>query len=206
MTRCVIDSDGLFVEEQYFDDGRQSIEAAVPEVGEHQAAKWTGSGWEILPDYRGCLVYTKHGEQVWSQPGDLPDGVSLEPKVAANLAAAKAAKLAEINVAAQSFVDGVAASSKVPDFEVATWPLQATEAQAWAANPATETPVLAQIAAARGLDLDKLRTAALKKSQAYTALTASVAGQRQALVDKLDKAKTTAAVEKITVNYTYEAV
>ena len=30
MTRCVIDSDGLFVEEQYFDDGRQSIEAELP--------------------------------------------------------------------------------------------------------------------------------------------------------------------------------
>lgn len=131
----------------------------------------------------------------------------LSPEAKAQqLADAVAAKLAEINAAAEAFVNRAAELDKVPSFEVATWPLQATEAQAWAADPAAETPVLAQIAAARGLDLDKLRAAALKKSQAYTALSAAVAGQRQALVDKLDKAKTVAAVEKITVNYTYEAV
>ena len=32
MTRCVIDQDGLFVEEQYFDDGRASIEAEMPDL------------------------------------------------------------------------------------------------------------------------------------------------------------------------------
>ena len=85
MTRCVIDSDGLFVEEQYFDDGRQSIEAEVPPLKENQAARWTGESWEIIPDYRGVLVFTKDGEQIWQQIGSLPDGVSLTPPESANI-------------------------------------------------------------------------------------------------------------------------
>ncbi|MFC3873802.1 hypothetical protein [Neisseria musculi] len=118
------------------------------------------------------------------------------------MASAKAAKLAEINAAAETFVSRAAELDKVPAFEVATWPLQAAEAQAWAANSEADTPVLAGIAAARGLDLDKLRAAALKKSKAYAALSAAVAGQRQALADKLDKAKTLKAVEAVAVSYT----
>lgn len=206
------------------------IDAAPPEARDGHAAKWNGSAWEYLPDLRGQTAYrTSDGAAVTvEQAGALSDGLTLEPRPseahewqngawtenperAAELKAqaleqAKAAKLAEINAAAETFVNRAAELDKVPDFEVATWPLQATEAQAWAANPEADTPVLAAIAAARGLDLDKLRAAALRKSQAYTALTAHVAGQRQALADKLDKAKTAAAVEKIAVHYTLEAV
>lgn len=134
----------------------------------------------------------------------LVDGLWVLPETAKTqqLADAKAAKLAEINAAAETFVNRAAELDKVPAFEVATWPIQAAEAQAWAANPEADTPVLAGIAAARGLDLDKLRAAALKKSQAYAALSAAVAGQRQALADRLDKAKTLKAVEAVSVSYT----
>ncbi|WP_232507409.1 hypothetical protein [Neisseria weixii] len=129
-----------------------------------------------------------------------------KPERAAELKAqelerAKAAKLAEINRAAQAFVARAAELDKTPEFEVATWPLQAAEAQAWSRDKAASTPVLAITAAARGLDLDKLRAAALRKADAYTALTAHVAGQRQALADKLEKAKTARAVEAIAVSY-----
>lgn len=86
MTRCVIDSDGLFVEEQYFDDGRQSIEAEVPPLQENQAARWTGKSWEILPDFRGEVVFTKDGAKVWKEIGSLPEGISLTPVETANLA------------------------------------------------------------------------------------------------------------------------
>ena len=74
MTRCVIDHDGLFVEEQYFDDGRQSIEAEVPSLKPNQAAKWNGKGWEIVADYRGCIVIIGNTDCVWDKLGDLPDG------------------------------------------------------------------------------------------------------------------------------------
>nr|DAF01926.1 MAG TPA: hypothetical protein [Caudoviricetes sp.] len=201
MTRCVIDSDGLFVEEQYFDDGRQSIEAEVPPLKENLAARWTGESWEILPDFRGEVVFTKDGEKVWKDIGSLPDGVSLTPLETANLADLKAAMLTNLNAAAQHFVDTHSGASQVPDFELATWPLQSTEAQAWAADKSAATPILDGIAAARGLDKDKLKAAALKKSMAYSALSAIVAGQRQAIQDQIEAAKTKSALDKIKIEF-----
>lgn len=201
MTRCVIDHDGLFVEEQYFDDGRQSIEAKVPKLQENQAARWTGESWEILPDYRGKIVFTKDGEEVWKVIGSLPDRVSLTPLETANLADLKAALLTNLNAAAQNFVDAHSGASQVPDFELATWPLQSTEAQAWAADKSAATPILDGIAAARGLDKDKLKAAALKKSLAYSALSAIVAGQRQAIQDQIEAAKTKSALDKIKIEF-----
>lgn len=201
MTRCVIDHDGLFVEEQYFDDARQSIEAEVPKLQENQAARWTGESWEILPDFRGEVVFTKGGEQVWQKIGSLPDSVSLTPLETANLADLKAALLTNLNAAAQNFVDAHSGASQVPDFELATWPLQSTEAQAWAADKSAATPILDGIAAARGLDKDKLKAAALKKSLAYSALSAIVAGQRQAIQDQIEAAKTKSALDKIKIEF-----
>lgn len=201
MTRCVIDSDGLFVEEQYFDDGRQSIEAEVPPLQENQAARWTGERWEILPDFRGEVVFTKDGEKVWKDIGSLPDGVSLTPLETANLADLKAAMLTNLNASAQTFVDGPSGANQVPDFELATWPLQSTEAQAWAADKSAATPILDGIAAARGLDKDKLKAAALKKALAYSALSAIVAGQRQAIQDQIESAKTKSALDKIKIEF-----
>lgn len=201
MTRCVIDSDGIFLEEQYFDDGRQSIEAEVPPLQENQAARWTGKSWEILPDYRGEVVFTKAGAQVWKEIGSLPEGISLTPLETANLADLKAAMLTNLNAVAQNFVNAHSGASQVPDFELATWPLQSTEAQAWAANKSAATPILDGIAAARGLDKDKLKAAALKKSLAYSALSAIVAGQRQAIQDQIEAAKTKSALDKIKIEF-----
>ena len=201
MTRCVIDHDGLFVEEQYFDDGRQSIEAEVPKLQENQAARWTGKSWEILHDYRGEVVFTKDGEKVWKEIGSLPDGISLTPLETANLADLKADLLTKLNAAAQTFVDAHSGASQVPDFELATWPLQSTEAQAWAADKSAATPILDGIAAARGLDKDKLKAAALKKSLAYSALSAIVAGQRQAIQDQIEAAKNKSALDKIKIEF-----
>lgn len=201
MTRCVIDHDGLFVEEQYFDDARQSIEAEVPLLQENQAARWTGESWEIIPDYRGEVVFTKDGEEVWKDIGSLPDRVSLTPLETANLEDLKAALLTNLNAAAQNFVDAHSGASQVPDFELATWPLQSTEAQAWAANKSAPTPILDGIAAARGVDKDKLKAAALKKALAYSALSAIVAGQRQAIQDQIESAKTKSALDKIKIEF-----
>lgn len=202
MTRCIIDSDGLFVGEQYYDDGHPSIEADLPVVGQFQAAKWDGQNWQILPDYRGQLVYTSEGEQVWQDVGELPDGVSLEPISKANLAELKAVKIAALNQAAQAFINAASGADLVPDFEFATWPLQSVEAQAWAADNTAATPVLDRIAAARGMDADKLKAAALRKALAYSALSAHVAGQRQALQSKIESAKTVTALDKIKIEFT----
>ena len=202
MTRCVIDQDGLFVEEQYFDDGRQSIEAEIPDLAQYQAAQWDGQGWQIIPDYRGCVVFAGGQEQVWDKLGDLPDGVSLTPPESANIDGLKSVKLVALNAAAQAFINKHAGIDSVPEFEFASWSIQASEAKAWQLDKTAPTPVLDGIATARGIPADTLKAAALRKTLAYEQLAAHVAGQRQALQSKIEAAKTQAALDKIVVVFT----
>jgi len=198
----VIDQDSLFVEEQYFDDGRQSIEAEMPDLAQYQAAQWDGQGWKIIPDYRGCVVFAGGQEQVWDKLGDLPDGVSLTPPESVNIDGLKSVKLVALNAAAQAFINKHAGIDSVPEFEFASWAIQAAEAKAWQADKAASTPVLDGIATARGMSADTLKAAALRKTLAYEQLAAHVAGQRQALQSKIEAAKTQAALDKIAVVFT----
>ena len=123
------------------------------------------------------------------------------PDPAATLAKAKAAKLHAAAEAAQRFIAAVAGLDGVPQFERDSWASQALEAQAWAADHNAPTPILAGIAKARGVPLDILRERALPKSNAYTALTASVAGQRQAIEDRVHAAADIAALDAIPIRY-----
>ena len=123
------------------------------------------------------------------------------PDPAAALSKAKAAKLHEAATAAQGFIDRVAGLDTVPPFERDSWVSQAQEAKAWAADHNAPTPILAGIAKARGVPLDVLRERALAKCNAYTALTASVAGQRQALEDRIRAATDIDALNAVTIRY-----
>ncbi len=201
MTRCVIDQDGLFVEEQYFDDGRQSIEAEIPDLAQYQAAQWDGQGWQIIPDYRGCVVFVGEQEQVWDKLGDLPDGISLTPPESANIDGVKSGKLVALNAAAQAFINKHAGIDSVPDFEFASWSIQASEAKAWQLDKNAPTPVLDGIATARGIPADTLKAAALRKTLAYEQLAAHVAGQRQALQSKIEAAKKQSDLDKIEIAF-----
>ena len=183
MTRCVIDQNGLFVEEQYFDDGRAGIEAEMPDLAQYQAAQWDGQGWQIIPDYRGCVVFVGEQEQVWDKLGDLPDGISLTPP------------------AAQAFINKHAGIDSVPEFEFASWSIQAVEAKAWQLDKNAPTPVLDGIATARGIPADTLKAAALRKTLAYEQLAAHVAGQRQALQSKIEAAKKQSDLDKIEIAF-----
>jgi hypothetical protein len=201
MTRCVIDQDGLFVEEQYFDDGRASIEAEIPDLAKFHAAQWDGQGWQIIPDYRGCVVFSGGQEQVWDKLGDLPDGVSLTPPETVNIAELKAVKLVALNTAAQAFINKHAGIDSVPEFEFASWSIQASEAKAWQLDKNAPTPVLDGIATARGIPADTLKAAALRKTLAYEQLAAHVAGQRQALQSKIEAAKKQSDLDKIEIAF-----
>lgn len=90
---CQLDSDGLFTGittaelDVYAKDGSYlvpggCIEADAPETRENQAARWTGTGWDYLPDYRGQTAYdTATGQAVAiTQAGALSDGLTLEPR------------------------------------------------------------------------------------------------------------------------------
>lgn len=201
MTRCVIDSDGLFVEEQYFDDGRQSIEAEVPRLKPNQAAKWNGEDWEIVADYRGSIVIIGNTDCVWDKLGDLPDGISLTPPESANIDGVKSGKLVALNAAAQAFINKHAGIDSVPEFEFASWSIQASEAKAWQLDKNAPTPVLDGIATARGIPADTLKAAALRKTLAYEQLAAHVAGQRQALQSKIEAAKKQSDLDKIEIAF-----
>ena len=104
--------------------------------------------------------------------------------------AAQAAKLAELANAAQAFVDKHAKTDIVPAFEQETWAMQGAEARAWAEDDNAPTPVLDGIAKHRGIDRITLIRAALRKTQQYETLAAGVAGQRQALQVRIERAKT----------------
>ena len=131
----------------------------------------------------------------------LVDENDYHPDPQAALASAKTAKLHAAAEAAQAFIEAVAGLDGVPQFERDSWAAQALEAQAWAADKSAATPILAGIAQARGVPLDDLRAKALAKTNAYTALTASVAGQRQALEDQIRAAETLAALDAIAIHY-----
>ena len=183
-------------------DGQPPEGAVALTAAEHEAlvvGQCTGQivmpgkdGKPVLADPAPCPSSTWDGEQ-WH----------LDPECTARqFTDQKAALLGQAATAAQAFVNTAADVDSVPDFELQTWPLQLAEALAWSDDPAAATPVLDTIAAARGMEPDKLKAAALRKALAYSALSAHVAGQRQALRDKIEAAKTVAALDKIKIEFT----
>lgn len=105
------------------------------------------------------------------------------------LQAEKSSKLAILNHTAQNQIAQIAGTDKIPEFELQSWSLQAIEAKAWAADKSAATPILDTIAANRKIPRELLIQAALNKTLQYEALTAAVAGQRQALQTQIEAAQ-----------------
>ena len=157
-------------------------------------------GYHILNDKGKICGWT----EIPFEPAEgqrLVDENDYHPDPQAALAAAKTAKLHAASSAAQAFIEAVAGLDGVPQFERDSWAQQSLEAQAWAADKQASTPILAGIARARGVPLDELRAKALAKSNAFTALTASVAGQRQAYEDQIHAAENLVALDAIAIHY-----
>lgn len=204
----------------------RSVDIPPPEVPENKSARWTGVAWEVITDFRRTEVYnTADGTLSFVEsPGDLPPNLTTIPRPSSNhqwdgkkwvileskkiqvehdrLNAEKLSKIHLLNYSAQVFVNQYSGANLIPDFEFASWPIQSAEAQAWAADKSAATPILDGIAAARGMDADKLKTAALRKALAYSALSAHVAGQRQALQSKIEAVQTLEELDKIKIEFT----
>lgn len=118
----------------------------------------------------------------------------------AMLEEAKAKKLAEINAACDAFLAVLTAS--YPANEVLTFDQQKAEADAVLADPSASAPLLTPLAAARGLDVTALAQKVRVKTEAFTAISGHVIGQRQKYEDMLDAADTVAAVAAIVPEYT----
>ncbi len=66
-----------------------------------------------------------------------------------------------------------------PPDEILSWPQQQLEAEAWAADNAAPTPLLAAMASARGVPVPELATRILANVAAYKAAYGQALGERQ---------------------------
>lgn len=110
---------------------------------------------------------------------------------------AKAAKLSEINAAADRAIATLTAT--YPDREISTFDKQEAEARAYMADPEAPTPLLSALAKARGISMDELVKRVIAKADAFAAASGYIIGQRQALEDQLDTCKTLEEVQSIVV-------
>ena len=113
---------------------------------------------------------------------------------------AKAAKLSEINAACDDFL--AVLTESYPAREVLTFDQQASEAAAVLADPSAQAPMLKPLAAARGLGVTELAMRVRVKTEAFTAISGHVIGQRQKYEDALDAAETLEEVATIVPEYT----
>ena len=150
--------------------------------------------WIVPADYRAdglFVAVTQKGDAEEIPACDLAaceflGEVEFDAGDEAKLEAVKAAKRAEINAACDIAVASLAAS--YPEREVQSWPQQVKEAEAMAADPQAQAPLLAAIAEARSLPLAELASRVLGKMNAYAAASGALIGRRQAAEDLIDLA------------------
>ena len=111
---------------------------------------------------------------------------------------AKAARLSEINAAADAAVAALTAA--YPDREIGTFGKQEAEARAYAVDATVPTPLLSALAEARGIPLPDLVGRVLAKADAFAVASGSVIGRRQALEDRLDDCTTLEEAQAIAVD------
>lgn len=114
--------------------------------------------------------------EAWLSEGNTPDPFE-------TLTDLRARKLADINTRASELLATL--SANYPGGEVQSWGQQTREAEAVAAEPTANAPLLTAIAAARGLTVDELASRVRFKIQAYAVASGQIIGQRQALEDAL---------------------
>lgn len=90
--------------------------------------------------------------------------------------AEKAAKFAEIDADFEAAVSALTAGW--PQHEIQTWSKQESEAREFTLNNATPTPMLATIAATRGLTVSELAQRVIRDADAFTNASAYYVGLR----------------------------
>lgn len=143
---------------------------------------------EYEEEWKAVSAYAKmHPECVTTEQPYIPPVPTLEE--------AKAAKLSEINAAADKAIATLTAT--YPDREISTFDKQEAEARAYSADPTAPTPLLSALAKARGLSMDDLVKRVLIKADTFAAASGYIIGQRQALEDRLDACKMLEEVRSI---------
>ena len=96
----------------------------------------------------------------------------------------RAFKLAEINAACENELASL--QSTYPQSEVLSWDKQEREARAFKADPTAPVPLIANLAAVRGISVLGLADRIIQKADAYTAAIGLALGKRQKLEDQLN--------------------
>ena len=155
-----------------------------PKLRAGEAARWNGDGWVVVDETYAKAAFAAAAE--------------------ADFAAVVARKLKEINSACDAQLDGL--RSSYPSGEVLSWDQQILEAKDFAASNAAATPLLAAIAAGRGITVAALAEKTMQKAAQFAAASGAMIGHRQYLEDALLAAKTLAEVDAIDVNGGWSAL
>ena len=150
---------------------------------------------ENFEKYTEAALWCNANKAVIEDRGDYYEVVALPEQT---LDEAKAAKLAEINGTCDRVLNE--AVKTYPDTEVLTFDQQTLEAKAYLENPEAEVTLLRSLAAGRGIELADLVNRVIAKHNAFSALSGSVIGQRQALEDRLKTCRTVDEVKALTVD------
>jgi hypothetical protein len=82
-------------------------------------------------------------------------------------------------------------------YEISSWPQQAEEAKARTANPNAEVPLVAALAAARGMRLSEMVTRILQKEALFKPAFGAILGTKQARILALGAAETLEEIDAI---------
>jgi hypothetical protein len=156
----------------------------------------TVKAWKVPTDYRenGIFVSVTPCGGVEEIPACDPSEteflgeVDLPANATLLLHQKKAAKLIEINGDFELAFGRL--MSGIPVGEVQSWPQQAKEAEALAADPDAFTPLLTSIAASRGIAVSELAAKVMAKAAEYSAASGAIIGKRQALISLIETAET----------------
>lgn len=107
----------------------------------------------------------------------------------------RADKLHEISAAYEARLNVIL--KDYPVVETKTWNKQESEARAWAADNTAGTPLLTEIANARGLTMVELVPRVIAKADAWITLSGAATGKRQALEQQIGAATTIEELEAI---------
>lgn len=180
------------------------------------AIKRTDNGWEYIEDHRGKTFYnTETQEKVEiKEIGKLPENLTaLEPFENCKWNSENQQWVKDVEKEKQQFKNsrqaliitlknkadelGNQLLHEYPQIEQTSFSIQKEEAIAWQKDNSHPTPVLTGIATARNLELSELVARVIRKTTAFERVTGMIAGQRQAIMDKLEQATEQAQLDEI---------
>lgn len=164
----------------------------------------TVTAYQVPTEYRASgyfVAVTQNGDVPEYPACDSKDAVligtlELPADEAEQLKQAKAERLELITAECDKVLSNIKTS--YPQGEVESWPQQVQEAEAIAADPQADAPLLNAIATYRGLTVVELAARVKAKADLFAQVSGTIIGKRQALEDAISAATTPEEVFSVT--------